>query len=634
MDAESPSSSPQQATGGTALEQREQATNKIFPLNLTAKAEYLVPGNPVTSRLEDTVANCFPGLELDVRSLDRRFFPGMVFEFIDSGARLAYLDLYQDPELGQTAQPPEPAAWREQLFKDLRDAEDPLADGHWFLKVLRQGTDEVDVSGFEGMQVWRFVRGLAADGGELAVTLEQRQDRAGMQVKADAPTATFVGRRRRYTDARSGVIDSVYEPGELTQGLCSPWQHDFRDCACHYWAANHPDVVLPEAFPGEDSLEPELPLDWLRTQRQRGREAEARETFAQNRPYQMDHFQINREWQQLKVVVEGREIESVYTPPTADTANPFASADELRQWLEYLAKLELALAFEYLYARQSVLDPPPAEASASLRDAVDLVRMRMLLVASSEMQHLRWVNQILWLLQQSKVIERYVPLLDRARLIPAAPASVVAVRGMSRQQQRLEAYGAWLESRAPVVPSLPPEGDGPAEGFRQPALRRLTLPIIDEFLALEHRSQFIDVSYARVAATLRGAGYPSEALELALRIVSDGVQHEKHFRQIRQALEPLADGEAGDGPWLRTGFTLAHTRECANAANALRAIQRGLKAGYEEAAARNLERSAGHIGQARVAMSELAKAMDLLAAQEKGLPFFDLWDGARADNGQ
>jgi hypothetical protein len=36
---------------------------------------------------------------------------------------------------------------------------------------------------------------------------------------------------------------ALAEPGELTQGLCSPWQNDYRECACYYWAASRPDYV-------------------------------------------------------------------------------------------------------------------------------------------------------------------------------------------------------------------------------------------------------------------------------------------------------------------------------------------------------------------------------------------------------
>jgi hypothetical protein len=33
------------------------------------------------------------------------------------------------------------------------------------------------------------------------------------------------------------------QPGELTQGLCSPWQNDYRECSCYYWASARPDFV-------------------------------------------------------------------------------------------------------------------------------------------------------------------------------------------------------------------------------------------------------------------------------------------------------------------------------------------------------------------------------------------------------
>ena len=82
-------------------------TEKIFPRNLTARAERRVTGNPDSTRLESGVANCFPGLEFDHRNLDRRFFPGLVFDFNSNsgpadlprtGARLVQVDT-GDPDL-------------------------------------------------------------------------------------------------------------------------------------------------------------------------------------------------------------------------------------------------------------------------------------------------------------------------------------------------------------------------------------------------------------------------------------------------------------------------------------------------------------------------------------------------------
>ena len=39
------------------------------------------------------------------------------------------------------------------------------------------------------------------------------------------------------------IARALADPGELTQGLCSPWQNDYRECACYYWAASRPDDV-------------------------------------------------------------------------------------------------------------------------------------------------------------------------------------------------------------------------------------------------------------------------------------------------------------------------------------------------------------------------------------------------------
>ena len=50
---------------------------------------------------------------------------------------------------------------------------------------------------------------------------------------------------------RSGTGDHGVEDGELSMGLCSPWQYDFNICSCAYWAAHRPDT----AFRDETSAE-------------------------------------------------------------------------------------------------------------------------------------------------------------------------------------------------------------------------------------------------------------------------------------------------------------------------------------------------------------------------------------------
>jgi hypothetical protein len=91
----------------------------------------------------------------------------------------------------------------------------------------------------DGLFVWRLVRSL--EPGPLRMGLGRRD--------AKASEGVIEGWRRQFVDPDTGVLNGAFQPGELMQSLCSPWQHDFRDCACHYWAANHPDRRHRDRFP-------------------------------------------------------------------------------------------------------------------------------------------------------------------------------------------------------------------------------------------------------------------------------------------------------------------------------------------------------------------------------------------------
>ena len=55
---------------------------------------------------------------------------------------------------------------------------------------------------------------------------------------------------RPFFETDSAVISpALAKPGELTQGLCSPWQNDYRECSCYYWASARPDYVNIEPTP-------------------------------------------------------------------------------------------------------------------------------------------------------------------------------------------------------------------------------------------------------------------------------------------------------------------------------------------------------------------------------------------------
>lgn len=66
----------------------------------------------------------------------------------------------------------------------------------------------------------------------------------------------------RSNNNKTGVLDpEIVEPGMLSQGLCSPWQNDYLECACFYWAASRPDYV--NVLPGE----PESGHNWFEKNR-------------------------------------------------------------------------------------------------------------------------------------------------------------------------------------------------------------------------------------------------------------------------------------------------------------------------------------------------------------------------------
>src|SRR5712691_13023433 len=74
---------------------------KLLPRNVAAfrrggssqRILRTVPGNPVSTRLESGVGNCFPGLECDLRNLERRFFPFLEVDIQDTEIDVISVDL-------------------------------------------------------------------------------------------------------------------------------------------------------------------------------------------------------------------------------------------------------------------------------------------------------------------------------------------------------------------------------------------------------------------------------------------------------------------------------------------------------------------------------------------------------------
>ncbi len=394
---------------------------KIFPRNLTARAATPVRGNPANARPESGVDNTHPGLEFDQRNLDQAFFPGLTFEFqFLTGARLVGIN-------------PGIMAPGQQAFPDRLTAADidDCDDNKLHLLYLwgsfgaqRGGQRLVQLYGVDGYEVLRTVRDLEPGpllvfvGRKLAsndpaslpdkgALLSQYADAingaaAGTLVPAlalppvrDAHgkllAAMLVGSRAHFLDSNGVIMDSVAGPGDLTRSLCAPWQWDFADCGCHYWAANKPDIVF-----GEDGAVQELNF-----QRDRSKPVPARPatTIAAWTKDQMTQPAMIRDWERLPFVIAERETSRALRPEVA-RSDDLWSRDRIIAELTYLGTIEHALAIEYLYAYYSLdapREPPAASAGDMVRDmftAAQVVRT----IAVDEMRHFRWVNEALQLL--------------------------------------------------------------------------------------------------------------------------------------------------------------------------------------------------------------------------------------------
>lgn len=226
---------------------RPPEPQKLTPRNLSAQLHYAGEGNPVSSRPEAAIANCCPGLELDFRAVWRRMFEGVVLREYDN----LVVDI--DPDL------------KNKKKRNLR--------GHRLLRVNgvcvmteMKGPATSDVDGSILLTTNLNPYGLAPLewSNALAKVLHEFKGRTvtcdfsaeeswDQQLPFSEEPKNYVSfefKVRPFFEENSAVISkTLAEPGELTQGLCSPWQNDYRECSCYYWASARPDYVNVEASP-------------------------------------------------------------------------------------------------------------------------------------------------------------------------------------------------------------------------------------------------------------------------------------------------------------------------------------------------------------------------------------------------
>jgi hypothetical protein len=215
---------------------------KLKPQNLTAQLQYRGRGNPPNTQPVSAISNCFPGLEMDFRAIWRRMFVGIVLSENNN-----YVTAAEDSKYKHLIH-------RRLLLIDNKPtgvATSGVVNPSSPPGPLSTGTNPNGVSFMEWSnslarimsKQGKMVRcGFTKDESNTEVLFDPKTDKllyVDLEMRHFFEVAEVAGK----SAPLAVIARDLVEPGELTQGLCSPWQNDYRECACYYWAATRPDYV-------------------------------------------------------------------------------------------------------------------------------------------------------------------------------------------------------------------------------------------------------------------------------------------------------------------------------------------------------------------------------------------------------
>lgn len=217
---------------------------KISANNLTAQIHHRGTGNPASVLPRSAISNCFPGLEFDFRNLWRRAFEGIIL--VENNNYV----VDADPEFQHLV------TRRLLRFAGLDVGTMVATSGPVFPNgssgPLATAANPNEVSFMEWSNSFARIMHLQGQSVECEFTAYANAT-TEVLLTPDTETLKVNLTMRRFFETDTAAINTdMLQPGELTQGLCAPWQNDYRECACYYWAASRPDYV--NVVPGENGL--------------------------------------------------------------------------------------------------------------------------------------------------------------------------------------------------------------------------------------------------------------------------------------------------------------------------------------------------------------------------------------------
>jgi len=212
----------------------DEVKPEIEPANLMAQIHYRGGGNPFSVLPRTAISNCFPGLEFDFRNLWRRTFEGIVL-IENNNYVLEAEDPKHEDLVGRRL-------LRVHGFPTMVVTTGPTLPNGSDGTLVTEYSPEA-VSFMEWSNSLARIMDMQGELVECEFTLEKPATKEVLWTE-DLKTLKVKLRMRKFFEgSTSAIAADMLEPGELTQGLCSPWQNDYRECACYYWAASRPDYV-------------------------------------------------------------------------------------------------------------------------------------------------------------------------------------------------------------------------------------------------------------------------------------------------------------------------------------------------------------------------------------------------------
>jgi hypothetical protein len=212
-------------------------SKSIEPKNLTAQLHYRGEGNPPGTHPSTAISNSFPGLEADFRNVWTHIFEGIVFH--EASNLVVAVENTADSKIQRLVN----SGAQYFLMK---------ADGKFMVVPVSGPSIRPKVAIHDTMPLeWsNALAEILPKAGQFVSCKFQSTNNRRKPITIKLKVRHFfdvdLDADGKILNTRVVISRHLLQPGDLTQSLCSPWQNDYRECGCFYWAASRPDYVNVE----------------------------------------------------------------------------------------------------------------------------------------------------------------------------------------------------------------------------------------------------------------------------------------------------------------------------------------------------------------------------------------------------